>query len=80
MAALQLPPTDRPAVASRTLDKINEDHRRFVEEGSNIKNAKLFNNCPMEALFNIPLDQVCNFGFYTKIHSSKTSIFMQDQV
>lgn len=64
MDVLELPSANRSKVDCRTLEKINEDHMKFVQHGSNIKKAKYFNNCPMEALFDIPLDQVCMLPIY----------------
>ena len=55
-----LPYENQPVVQLRTLESIKRDHDRFIEAGGNLKKVKDYNNCPMEAIFDIPLDQVIN--------------------
>ena len=45
-------------MVARTLQQIREDHRKFLENGGNVKRAKDFNNCAMETIFDVSLDQV----------------------
>ena len=66
MPIAQLPPKDRPAIASRTLDQIHEDHEKFIADGGDINKAKFFNNCPMDALFDVPLNQVLLHDNYAR--------------
>ena len=56
---MQVSPEKRAsAVTCRTDFSLQQDHRRFVEAGRNIKHAKLFHNVIREPLFSIPLEQV----------------------
>ena len=45
-------------MVARNLQQIREDHRKFLENGGNVKRAKDFNNCAMETIFDVSLDQV----------------------
>ena len=55
---LRDPPADG-AVGERTTENIISDNRRYVQAGSVLKNAKLFNNAIQKPFFqNIPLSQV----------------------
>ena len=55
----QLPIASRPACAKRTLETLKRDYAKFRANGGNIRHAKNFNNVIGEAMFDIPLDQVC---------------------
>ena len=48
----------RLATQNRTLESLNSDLTRFHASGSDVKNAKLFNNVIDKPIFNIKLDQV----------------------
>lgn len=56
------PPVVRDEVSTvtpRTVQSICNDHRRFKNAGSVLKNVKMFNNCLNEPFFpNFPLTQV----------------------
>lgn len=56
---LILPPDVRGAVQFRTVQSICDDHRRFEQAGSVLKNVKHYNNCLNPPFFsNFPLSQV----------------------
>ena len=42
----------------RTLETLDNDHRKFLESGGNLKNVKNFNNVIEQRIFNVPLNQV----------------------
>ncbi len=49
-------PTD--TINQRSLQGIKDDHKRFLDDGGNLKNAKLFNNVICPNFFDIELEQV----------------------
>ena len=49
-----IPEENRPVVQSWTLESIKNDHQNFLEASGDIQRAKEFNNCPVEAIFDIP--------------------------
>ena len=56
---LKLPPSQCGSVETRTTDSIMRDYHNFVENGGNIKNAKLYNNVICKPFFpSIDLSQV----------------------
>ena len=61
---MQLPPSGRLHVLKRTLDSIKQDFFCFVEDGKNLKRAKLFNNVIDEVFFDIELSQICCPGLH----------------
>ena len=58
-AEMQLPPTQQPAHEERSLQRLNEDLKRFEQNGSCLAHAKLFNNVIRPSLLPIPLEWVC---------------------
>lgn len=51
-------PNERGKKPERTIETLKEDNKRFINAGSNIKKAKLFNNAIRPPLFDIPVEQV----------------------
>ena len=77
---LRVPLRLRGRSPARSLESLKSDHQRFVEAGSNIKNAKEFNNAIREPFFSIPLDQVRNVKFYCInfiIHHTKSKLLLK---
>lgn len=57
---LSEPRKERGRYPARTLQWLQQDHQRFMEEGGgNLKKAKLFNNVISKHFFDIPIDSVC---------------------
>ena len=61
---MQLPPSGRLYVLKRNLDSIKQDFFCFVEDGKNLKRAKLFSNVIDEGFFDIELSQICCPGLH----------------
>ena len=58
-------PSTRGAVASRTVESIVGDNKKFVDAGADLRKAKLFNNCINEPFFKtFPLTQVVQNNMY----------------
>lgn len=57
--ALQKPRGTRGRFAQRTLQNIEADHKRFLDDGADMKKAKFFNNAITPHFFDIPIDHVC---------------------
>ena len=55
---LKIPLERRGSIQARTLESLKRDYERFVQNGANVKNAKLYNNVIHEYLWAIPIDQV----------------------
>lgn len=56
---LNIPPEVRGAISLRTIESICRDHKRFLDSGAKLNNAKHHNNCINEPFFNnFPLTQV----------------------
>ncbi|XP_031571701.1 uncharacterized protein LOC116305861 [Actinia tenebrosa] len=58
---------ERGKKPSRTIETLKEDNKWFIEAGSNIKKAKMFNNAIRPPLFDIPIEQVCLPGLHISI-------------
>ena len=55
---MKISPDQRLPTQNRTLESLNSDLAHFHASGSDVKNAKLFNNVIDKPIFNITLDQV----------------------
>lgn len=56
--SLKEPREKRGRYAERTLQGIQEDYKKFMANGGNIKKAKLFNNAMSTQFFNLEIEQV----------------------
>ncbi len=54
-------PEGSQMVSTRTLETLVEKHRQYMDNGGNLKRAKLNENVIGETFFNIPLTQVYNY-------------------
>ena len=57
---------------ARSVESIQNDYQRFVDDGSQLRRAKEFNNAIGEPFFSIPLDQV-NYFNSTKANTLQNS-------
>ena len=55
---LATPPSIRGPVVPRTIATLESDLANFQQNGSNLKNAKFYNNVTRKPFFPLPLDQV----------------------
>ena len=53
------------SISLRTTDSIEDDYKKFVGAGADVKKAKFFNNVVRRTFFKIPLEQVRNHFFLT---------------
>lgn len=53
--------------APRSLDSMMNDLQKFQDDGSNLKNAKFYNNIVYSPMFNIPLLQLCPPGLHISL-------------
>ena len=51
------------SISLRTTDSIEDDYKRFVGAGADLKKAEFFNNVVRQTFFKIPLEQVRNHNF-----------------
>ena len=56
---LKVPLHTRGYSHPRSLATLKYDHQRFVQNGANVKQVKLYNNVVHQYLWEIPIDQVC---------------------
>ena len=59
---IKLSPEQQPPATLRTVSMLIQDHQQFLASGGALKNAKNYNNCIGEPLFDIPLEQVLCFA------------------
>ncbi len=57
---MKIPREERKRFPSRTLQTLQDDHQKFLEEGGgDLKKAKFYNNVITDHFFDIPIDSVC---------------------
>lgn len=56
---MKIPLKERGRSENRTLEKLQNFNHMFVQSGAKLSEAKNFYNVIADALFNIPIDQVC---------------------
>lgn len=66
---LKTPLQVRGRSPARSLESLRSDHQKFVNAGSQLKQAKEFNNAIHEPFFDIPLDQVSILSMTLAKHS-----------
>ena len=71
----QVWPAQRPTLPSWTLSQIREDLKDSSKSGANVKNAKNFNNCTREPLFDIPLSRVSKILMYRILSQQRHAWF-----
>ena len=65
---MQIFPAERGIITSHSLETLTSDLIKFRADGSNIKNAKYFNNVINNVLLAVPIDQV--FYIFKSKHAS----------
>ena len=55
---MQIFPAERGLITSRSLETLMSDLKKFRADGTNIKNAKYYNNVIDDVLLAVPIDQV----------------------
>lgn len=66
---LVVPRGERGRSSSRTLQRLRDDHQRFlVNGGGDIKKAKFYNNAITKYFFDIPINSVCTLYKVLALH------------
>lgn len=58
LSEMKLPKIQRSPTTSRTLEHLQNCHKKFIDDGGDIKKAKNYCNVIQEAIFEIQIDQV----------------------
>ncbi|KAJ8040364.1 hypothetical protein HOLleu_14629 [Holothuria leucospilota] len=64
---MKIPLKERGRSENRTLEKLQNFNHMFVQIGAKLSEAKNFYNVIADALFNIPIDQVCPPGVHLSL-------------
>ena len=64
---MKLPRDERSPTILRTLENLHEQCQKFLDAGGDIKKAKNYFNVIHKAIFDIPIEQVSNRKFFSKI-------------